>query len=72
MKKREYVRLLRKFLLIFISSTAASFLTIILIQSLMGGVKDIQQIMVRSVMIGISLGLITFVSPQKRKNYPWL
>jgi hypothetical protein len=72
MKKRELVRLLRKVLLIFIGSMVASFLTMLLIQYLMGGVRDIQPVVGRSIMIGIGLGLTVLIAPQKRNNYPWL
>jgi hypothetical protein len=72
MKKRKIIDLLRKFVLIFIGSTIASFLTMILIQYFMGGVRDIPQIVERSIMIGIGLGFIVIIAPQKRIHYPWL
>jgi magnesium-transporting ATPase (P-type) len=72
MKKREFVSLLKKFMLIFIGSTVASFLTMALVQYFMGGVRDIQQVIEKSLMIGIGMGLIVFIAPQKRNHYPWL
>ncbi len=62
MMKRLLRQRLRIALYVLAGATVASFLSMLLVQSLMGGIRDIQLVLGRSFMIGFGLAVFVFFS----------
>ena len=63
---------IRRFLLVFISAGLASFLTMIVVQYFMGGIRDLALALGKSFMIGFGLAIFIALLPKtERDDYPW-
>jgi hypothetical protein len=70
--KPQLARRIRKSLLVLAGTAAASFLSMIVVQLLMGGVRGIESVLMRSFMIGLGMALVVFLAPSKKlERYPW-
>ena len=67
----EFKGRFNRFLKILIGAGLASFITMITVQYFMGGIKNIEEAVGRSFLIGFGLALLVFVVPQGNKKYPW-
>jgi hypothetical protein len=70
--KPRWIRRIRKALLVLVGAAAASFLSMIVVQFFMGGVRGIDGVLARSLMIGLGMALVVLLAPaQKKERYPW-
>jgi hypothetical protein len=68
---RQKKKLIKKSLWIFVGSSVASFISMIIVQYFMGGIQDVSQIIQRSLLIAFGLATIVFVVPSSNQRYPW-
>ena len=62
---------IKKFIKISIFSGLASFLTMITVQYFMGGIRDVGDVLVKSLLIGFGLALSVLIIPKRENKYPW-
>jgi hypothetical protein len=60
-----------KFLWILFASSAASFIAMTTVQYFMGGIRDIDQVLLKSCLLGLSLAILVYVVPKRNNRYPW-
>ena len=70
--KRQLIQRLRKSLIILFGGGTASFLTMLLVQALMGGIRNVEHALGQSILIGIGMAFFVFILPsQQNQRYPW-
>jgi hypothetical protein len=68
----DYKRKLRRALFVLIGASIASFVTMIVVQALMGGIRDIELIAGKSFMVGFGMAVFIALLPSERPHkYPW-
>ena len=63
---------IRRFVMVFVSAGGASFLTMLIVQYFMGGIRDLTLALGKSFMIGFGLAIFIALLPKsERDDYPW-
>jgi hypothetical protein len=68
----EYKKKIRKAAFVLVGASLASFLTMLVVQVFMGGVRDIAPVLGKSIMIGLGMAFFIILLPSSRPGkYPW-
>jgi hypothetical protein len=68
----EYKKRIRSAVFVLVGASLASFVTMLVVQAFMGGVRDIWPVLGKSVMIGLGMAFFIFLLPTARTGkYPW-
>jgi hypothetical protein len=71
-KSPQMKRRLLRSLYILVGAGTAAFLTMIIVQSFMGGIQHIDLALGKSFMIGFGIAVFVFLLPaQRNERYPW-
>jgi hypothetical protein len=63
---------IRRSFFVLIGAGSASFLTMMVVQYFMGGIRDVDIALGKAFMIGFGMAVFIFLLPSKQKErYPW-
>lgn len=70
--KRQTIRKIRRSFFVLVMVTVASFLSMLVVQLFMGGIRGVDAVAMKSIMLGLGMALVVFLAPAKKlERYPW-
>jgi len=70
--KPQTMRRIRRSLFVLVGVSVASFLSMMIVQLFMGGIRGIDAVILKSIMLGLGMALVIFLAPAKKLDrYPW-